>query len=100
MGTPVFRWVRRCASRRAGSSACTRTRCGSCAPGSAAAEASALVVIEHARRFHERLDDGRPDEPEPALPQIRGERLRLTEPPRVGVEGAVLVLHFEERLRV
>ena len=40
-------------------------------------EAIDHVVVHHAHGLHVRLDDGRTDEPEPALPKVLAESVRL-----------------------
>jgi hypothetical protein len=48
------------------------------------------VVVPDADRLHERLDDRRPDEAEPALLQILRERVFVIESPHVAIEGTEL----------
>src|SRR5439155_1433216 len=78
------------------------------------------VVVDEARRLHERVADRRPDETEAAPLQILAQRLRLgrlrrdlaeclpavyergaaDEAPEIGVEAAVLLADGERRARV
>src|SRR5690349_4669848 len=86
----------------------------------AVAKAADDVIVHHADRLHVRVDDGRADEAEVTLAQIRAERVRLLrarrdvvqtptailsraivdEAPLVCGEAAELLLHLQERARV
>src|SRR5438093_7956393 len=66
----------------------------------AAAKAARFVVIEQPHRLHERLDDRRADEAEPAPPEILPQRDWIAERPDVPVERPVLLLHDKARFRV
>src|SRR5262245_31103171 len=59
-------------------------------------EAVLLVVVDDADRLHERVADGRTDEPEAALQEVLAHRARILEAPDVGVEAAEFLLHREE----
>src|SRR5438445_7660045 len=59
-----------------------------------------FVIVPDPYGLHERLDDGRPYEPEPAFLQVLGEKVLVVELPGVRVERAELLAQDKQRLRV
>src|SRR5438128_350790 len=59
-----------------------------------------FVIVPNPDGLHERLDDGRPHEPEPTPFQVLGESVLIRELPNVRVERAELLPQDKQRLRV